>query len=387
MSRFWGPSGLSFDDLLAYGRVNPQDGSEQFTMTVLALKMSRAANGVSELHGQVSREMWKDLYPGTDASHVPIGHITNGVHTPGWATQHAHEFWNQRLGTDWTDKLMEPKFWERLSSGDLATDEEIWAMRYLLRRDLVEFVRRQQYEQYQRLNLEHPLDMSHVLSPDALTIGFARRFATYKRAPLIFRHLDRLIPLISDPARPVQFIFAGKAHPRDNEGKRFIQQVIEMTHHAQLAGRVAFVENYDMNVGRHLTSGADVWLNNPRRPLEASGTSGMKVLIHGGLNLSIMDGWWREGYDGKNGWAIGDDRSTNDLDTQDERDFESLLQTLSTSVIPEFFDRDAHGVPRAWLKRIRRSMMTLVPQFSTDRMVGEYVRKYYLAGGSGHARR
>ncbi|MCU0411909.1 MAG: alpha-glucan family phosphorylase [Bacteroidetes bacterium] len=378
LGRFWSASGLSFDDFLAYGRVNPADGNEQFTMTVLALKMSRAANGVSELHGHVSRNMWKELYGASREEEVPIGHVTNGVHTPGWATHHAHVFWNQRLGFDWTDKLMEPSFWQKLTNDGLATDEEIWALRYTLRRDLVEFVRRQQFEFFQRLNVESPLDTAHVLSPDALTICFARRFATYKRAPLIFRQLETIIPILKDPQRPVQLIFAGKAHPRDNEGKRFIQRIIEMTRHADLIGRVVFVENYDMNVARHLVSGADVWLNNPRRPLEASGTSGMKVLIHGGLNLSILDGWWREGFDGTNGWSIGTDAHAPEPEAQDEQDFADLLQTLTQSVIPEFYDRDAQGVPRRWVGRIRHAMATLIPRFSTDRMVSEYINNYYL---------
>jgi starch phosphorylase len=388
LDRFWSQSGLPFDELVQFGRVNVDDGDELFTMTVLALKMSRAANGVSELHGQVSRDMWKKLFQTDDSTDVPIGHVTNGIHTSGWATQHAHEFWNKRLGFDWTEKLMEPKFWDRLLGNEIATDEEIWALRYTLRRDLVEFVRRQQYEFYQRLNLEHPLDTSHVLSPDVLTIGFARRFATYKRAPLIFRKLEQLIPVMNDKKRPFQLIFAGKAHPRDNEGKRFIQKVVEMTRHSDLFGKVVFVENYDLNVARHLVSGADVWLNNPRRPFEASGTSGMKVLIHGGLNLSIMDGWWREAYNGSNGWAIGDDSHEPDTDIQDDRDFEILLHTLTTSVLPEFYERDSHGIPRAWIKRIRHSLATLVPQFSTDRMVAEYTRNYYTMGSSaGHSHR
>ncbi len=379
LGKFWSQTGLSTDDLMALGRVHAADAEEQFTMTVLALRMSRAANGVSELHGQVSREMWKDLYPGTPVDQVPIGHITNGIHTPGWATAHAHDFWNTRLGSDWTDKLMETGFWKKLSNGDLSSDEELWALRYVLRRDLVEFVRRQVYEQHMRFNVEHPLDTSHLLSPDALTIGFARRFATYKRAPLIFRHPEQLIPLLSDPARPVQLIFAGKAHPRDNDGKRFIQRIVELSRQPEFAGKVVFVENYDINVARHLISGCDVWLNNPRRPLEASGTSGMKVTIHGGLNFSILDGWWREGHNGQNGWAIGDDSNETDLETQDDRDVQSLYAALRESVIPEFFDRDDHGVPRRWLRRIRQSMMTLISQFSTDRMVAEYVRRYYLS--------
>jgi len=376
--KFWNTTGLTHEDLMSYGRTNSSDTNELFTMTVLAIKMSRAANGVSELHGHVSREMWKDLFPGKTVDEVPIGYITNGIHTPGWATTHAHDFWNKRLGHDWTEKLMEPRFWKKIIDNELATDEELWALRYNLRRDLVEFARRQHRERQRGYHDSTSIALSHILSPDALTIGFARRFATYKRAPLLFRHLEKIIPLFSNPQRPIQILFSGKAHPRDNEGKRFIQQIIGITRHPDLIGKVIFLENYDINVARHLVSGVDVWLNNPRRPLEASGTSGMKVTIHGGLNLSIMDGWWREGYNGENGWKIGDDSNDVDLETQDERDFESLFKLLSESVIPEFYNRDTHGIPRVWLKRIRNAMQTLLSQFSTDRMVGEYAHKYYM---------
>jgi len=380
--KFWDSTGSTHEDLMSYGRINPSDKNEQFTMTVLAIKMSRAANGVSELHGHVSREMWKDIFPGKAVDDIPIGYITNGIHAPGWATARAHAFWNKRLGSDWTEKFMEPKFWKKIINGELAADEELWALRYNLRRDLVEYARRRQIERQHGYGTDSPLASSSILSPDALTIGFARRFATYKRAPLIFRHLEKTIPLLIDKQRPVQIIFAGKAHPRDNEGKRFLQNIIEITRHPQLTGKVIFLENYDINVARHLIAGADVWLNNPRRPLEASGTSGMKVTIHGGLNLSIMDGWWREGYNGENGWKIGDDSNDADLETQDERDFESLLKLLAESVIPEFYDRDAQGLPRIWLKRIRNAMQTLLSQFSTDRMVGEYAQKYYVNKGN-----
>lgn len=378
MGKFWSGTGLSHDDLMNYGRVHPPDPDEPFTMTVLALRMSRVANGVSKLHGHVSREMWLSLYPKRSAARVPIGAITNGVHTPGWANARAHEFWNKRLGFDWTNKLMDPVFWRRIEHNGLASDEELWALRYALRRDLVEYVRRRLCEQHGRGMEEGMAAFGEVLSTDALTICFARRFATYKRAPLVFRHLEQIIPVFTDAQRPVQIVFAGKAHPRDNEGKKFIQTIVEMTHHPQLHGRVVFLENYDMNVARHLVSGADVWLNTPRRPLEASGTSGMKVLIHGGLNLSILDGWWREGFNGKNGWAIGDDEAAADLEAQDETDFQNLLSVLTSRVIPEFYERDARGIPVAWLRRIRNSMRTLIPAFSTDRMVAEYVRQSYL---------
>lgn len=377
MEKFWSTTGLDIETLMSYGRVHPDDPGELFTMTVLALKMSRHANGVSELHGRVSRDMWKDLYPGKPVHEVPIGHITNGIHTPGWATRHAHEFWNKRLGYDWTEKLLDPDFWKRIQSDKLASDEELWALRYRMRRDLIEFVRTRAREQWVRHGGETARHTT-PLSPDALTIGFARRFATYKRAPLIFRHLDLMIPLLTNPEKPVQILFAGKAHPRDNESKKFIQHIIEVTRHPDLAGRVVFIENYDLNVARHLISGSDVWLNNPRRPLEASGTSGQKVCIHGGLNVSILDGWWREGYARDNGWAIGDDEQESNLDAQDEKDFENLYKVLSEQVIPEFYDRDEHDIPRKWIRRIRHSMQSLVPVYNTDRMVAEYVQKYYL---------
>jgi len=377
MEKFWSPTGLSFDALMSYGRVRPEDASEPFTMTVLALKMCKHANGVSELHGRVSREMWKDLYPNKAVNDVPIGHVTNGIHTPSWATRHAHEFWNRRLGHDWTEKLLDKDFWRRIQSSKLASDEELWALRFRMRRDLIEFARTRLQQQLLRLG-NNAASLPNDLSPNTLTIGFARRFATYKRAPLIFRHLDRIIPLLANPERPAQILFAGKAHPRDAEGKKFIQKIIETSHHPQLLGRVVFLENYDLNVARHLISGADVWLNNPRRPLEASGTSGQKICIHGGLNMSILDGWWREGYNGKNGWAIGDDEQESNLDAQDEKDFENLYNVLAEQVIPEFYDRDLHGIPRKWIQRIRDSMQSLIPVYNTDRMVAEYVRMYYL---------
>ena len=378
LGRFWNDTGLNHDQLMAYGRINANDRQELFTMTVLALRMSRAANGVSQLHGEVSREMWEELYPKRSVSEVPIGYITNGIHTPSWATAKAHEFWNKRLGVDWTAKLMDPQYWSKLENGDLATDEELWALRYILRRDLVEFVRQRLRSQLLRSDAESSVTVDQALSPDVLTICFARRFATYKRAPLIFRDLDRTIELVNHPNHPIQFVFAGKAHPRDNEGKRFMQRIVEIAHHPQLVGKVVFIENYDMNVGRHLVSGADVWLNTPRRPLEASGTSGQKIVIHGGLNLSIMDGWWREGYNGSNGWSIGDDHSETDLETQDEKDSEHLLRTLTEQVIPDFYRRNDRGIPEAWIRRMRNAMRFLVPVYNTDRMVAEYVTRYYM---------
>ena len=259
------------------------------------------------------------------------------------------------------------------------SDEELWAMRYRLRRELIEFARRRLLLQGQRLTQGDFIAYDHLLNVDALTIGFSRRFATYKRAPLIFQEFENVVKLVNDKQRPVQFIFAGKAHPRDDEGKRFIQHIIHLSKYSELKGHLVFIENYDIHVARQMVSGCDVWLNNPRRPLEASGTSGQKTSCHGGLNLSILDGWWREGYDGTNGFAIGDDTHPDNIEEQDRRDSENLYRTLTEQVIPTFYNRDEQGIPRQWIKMIRRAMVTLVSRFSTARMVQDYTKKYYVS--------
>ena len=250
-------------------------------------------------------------------------------------------------------------------------------MRYNLRRELMEFARRRLFEGH-RAAQDDFIAFDSLLNPDALTIGFARRFATYKRAPLIFDRFDDVVKLVKDQKRPVQFIFAGKAHPRDDEGKKYIQRIIHLSKFSELKGHLVFIENYDIHVARQMVSGCDVWLNNRRRPLEASGTSGEKCGCHGCLNLSILDGWWREGYDGTNGFAIGEDSHPSSIEEQDRQDAANLYKTLTEQVIPEFYNRDANGVPRAWIKRIRRALVTLVPQYNTWRMVQEYTTKYYL---------
>ena len=383
---------LSFKEVIGLGRVKPEDEHEPFCMTVLALKLSRAANAVSELHGQVSREMWQHLYNVPEAQ-VPIGHITNGIHLLGWMKGSVRQFWRRKLtdnkngeakffrekfGEDWASAVNHASFWEKMTDPTFVTDEELWALRYKLRRELIEFARRRLMLQSQRVTPGDYIRFDHLLNPDALTIGFARRFATYKRAPLIFQQFDNIVKLVRDKQRPVQFIFAGKAHPRDDDGKRFIQQIIHLSKHSELAGNLVFLENYDVHVARQMVAGCDIWLNNPRRPLEASGTSGMKASCHGCMGLSIMDGWWREGYDGKNGFAIGGDSHPANVEEQDRVDSANLYQTLTQQVVPMFFNRDVNGIPREWLQRIRHAMATLVPQFTTDRMVKEYAQKYYL---------
>jgi starch phosphorylase len=298
----------------------------------------------------------------------------NGSVTGGDTTH----FWRRRTGSNWDSELNDPEFWRKMEDPEFISDEEIWALRYRLRRELIEFSRRRLLIQGESLKESDFIAFDHLLNVDALTIGFARRFATYKRAPLIFQDFDNVVKLTRNRERPIQFIFAGKAHPRDEDGKRFIQHIIHLSKFSELKGHLVFIENYDIHVARQMVSGCDIWLNNPRRPLEASGTSGQKGSCHGNLNLSILDGWWREGYDGTNGFAIGDDTHPDSIEEQDRRDSENLYRVLTGEVIPLFFDRDERGLPRRWIQRIRRAMVTLVPQFNTWRMVQDYTRKYYL---------
>jgi starch phosphorylase len=387
---------LSLDALMGLGRIDPKNDAETFCMTVLALKLSRAANGVSELHGQVSRQMWRALWPDKPVDQVPIGHITNGIHLTGWMKGPVRKYWQRKLsgamaaskpsGGETTafwkptalpleKELNSTEFWQKMADPEFVSDEELWALRYKLRRELIEFARR-------RLGLRQSqsdfIAYDQLLDPDALTIGFARRFATYKRAPLVFDQFENMVKLLNDRRRRVQFIFAGKAHPRDDDGKCFIQRIVHLSKYSELKGRLVFIENYDVHVARQMVSGCDVWLNNPRRPLEASGTSGQKAGCHGCLNLSIMDGWWREGYDGTNGFAIGGDSHPSSVEQQDQQDSANLYRALTEQVLPAFFNRDEHGIPRQWLQMIRRAMVTLVPKYNTWRMVQEYTNKYYL---------
>ena len=366
----------SFKDLMALGRVNPDDDREAFCMTVLALKASRSANAVSELHGHVSRKMWRKLYPDISEENIPIVHITNGIHMMGWMKGPVRSFWRNKLGQGWDREIYSPSFWNRILDPNFVSDEEIWALRYRLRRALIEFARRRSV--LQRLSAGDESSFDRILDPDALTIGFARRFASYKRAPLIFDDFETIVGLATNPLRPIQFIFSGKAHPADDEGKRRIQKIIHLSKYSELRGRLVFIENYDVHIARQMISGCDVWLNTPRRPLEASGTSGQKIICNGGLNLSIMDGWWREAYDGTNGFAIGGDSQPASVAEQDRLDNQSLCRVLSEEVIPSFYERDEKGIPRKWIAKIRRSMATLIPKFTTWRMVQEYTRKCYL---------
>ncbi|HVW01415.1 MAG TPA: alpha-glucan family phosphorylase [Planctomycetaceae bacterium] len=374
--------GLTHDGLMALGRVDPYRYDEQFCMTVLALKLSRKANAVSSLHGEVSRQMWTDLWPGRTAEEVPIGHITNGVHVLSWLAPQMHQLYDRHLGPDWANRSGEPQVWEGIDQVD---DGELWETHQALKARLLDFVRRTSARQAERRGepREFVDQLRRALSLDALTIGFARRFATYKRADLIFADIEQVAELVNSFQFPIQFVFAGKAHPLDRPGKMVLQKVAEFTRDPRFAGKVVFVEDYDINTCRHMVQGVDVWLNNPRRPLEASGTSGQKVVLNGGLNLSILDGWWAEAYDGSNGFSIGLGETHTSTDIHDRRDMESLYATLRDTVIPLFYKRDQDGLPRAWIARMKHCIRTLGWRFNADRMVMDYVNKCYLPAAGG----
>jgi starch phosphorylase/maltose phosphorylase len=373
MAGFRDQINLSNHDLLSYGRVHPDDHEETFTMTVLGLKLSRAANGVSKLNGHVARQQWEDLYPDCSLEEVPIDSITNGVHLPTWTAGPARDFLADHIHVDLTTS-QDPDQWGGLA--DL-NDETLWNYRCSLRERLLDYVAAKVQAQ--------SLPMHPDLDPEALTIGFARRFATYKRAPLIFRDRERARALFADTDRPIQLLYAGKAHPADDAGKRFIQRIYEISQTAGFEGKVVFLEGYDMEIGRMLVSGCDVWLNNPRRPLEASGTSGQKVAAHGGLNLSVLDGWWPEGYNGRNGWAIGPeptgDYGEADPDAQDAQDAAALYEQLEQSVVPTFYNRNDDGLPTDWIDMMREAMTSLPAPFSAKRMVLKYVEEVYRNDG------
>jgi glycogen phosphorylase len=372
---------ITHDHLMSYGRENTADHAETFCMTVLGLKLSRRANAVSSLHGEVSRHMWTGLYPGKSEDEVPIGHITNGVHVPSWLAPQMRRLYNRHLGVGWRE-VRNPAIWELIENVD---DGELWETHMSLKAQLLEFIRNRALDQAHRRGETPALlqKLSRVMSPDVLTIGFARRFATYKRANLLLADMEMLANMVNDAKRPVQFVFAGKAHPKDEPGKKVLQQIAQLMRNPKFSDKFVFIEDYDINVGRLLVQGVDVWLNNPRRPLEASGTSGQKVVLNGGLNCSVLDGWWAEAYDGLNGFAIGNGRTNTNLDVHDSRDGEDLYRVLREVVIPLYYQRDRDGVPRNWTKRMKRTIRTLGWRFSADRMVMDYVNKCYIPAAGG----
>lgn len=374
--------GLDDHGLIALGRVDPQNHGETFCMTVLAFKTSRRANGVSNLHGVVSRRMWKPLWPWRSEEEIPIGHITNGVHVGTWLAQQMRVLYDRELSPKWYHRSGEPEVWAAFENVDPG---ELWETHQSLKLKCLEYSRYKLAEQAKRNgNAEAtPQDYHDVLDPQTLLIGFARRFAPYKRADLFMKDLDLLKQICNDAERPVHFIFAGKAHPADEYGKAIAQRIVKLADEADLFGKVLFLDDYDINLARHLVQGVDVWLNNPRRPLEASGTSGQKVVLNGGLNFSVLDGWWAEAYDGANGFAIGTGLTHTNQEIQDERDTAAMLQTLREEVVPMYYDRDADGLPQEWIGRMKRAIRTLGWRFNADRMVMDYTTDCYVpAAGS-----
>ncbi|MGI8481358.1 MAG: alpha-glucan family phosphorylase, partial [Chthoniobacterales bacterium] len=366
---------LSFEEFFRFGQasVNPLDA---FSMTVLALRMSRHANGVSKLHGEVSRSLWKDVWAGVPTHEVPITSITNGVHTKTWMAPEFSALYTRHLG-DWEEHLTDADFWRRVSD---IPDTQLWETHQKLKLRLVEFVRERVRLARARLG-ESPESIrsaNRILDPEILTIGFARRFATYKRGVLLFSERERLHRLLTNTTRPVQFIFAGKSHPRDEGGKALIQQVYKFSREADLENRIVFVEDYDTYIARRLVQGVDLWLNNPLRPLEASGTSGMKLPPNGGLNLSVLDGWWCESYNGNNGWAIGAEIDDGTVEFQNDVDASSLYQLLENQIVPLYYAKPDGKLPLAWLQLMRESIRSVTPVFNTHRMVKEYTERLYL---------
>ncbi len=374
--------GLNHDGLMGLGRVDPQNPEETFCMTVLAFKLSRRANAVSSLHGVVSRRMWASLWPWRSEEEIPIGHITNGVHVPSWLAGQMRDIYDRMLPAEWFLRTGEPEVWAGFQE---VTPAELWETHQSLKNRLINYARRRLVKQAQRRGDSDAriAELSEALDPHFLTIGFARRFAPYKRADLIAKDIDFLAQIINDSKRPVQFVFAGKAHPADENGKRIVQRIYKMTENPTFKGRIVLLEDYDINLGRHLVQGVDVWLNNPRRPLEASGTSGQKVVLNGGLNCSVLDGWWAEAYDGKNGFAIGTGRTHSNVEIQDERDGQFLMDVLKNEVIPLYYDRDADDLPQEWIFRMKHAVRSLGWRFNADRMVMDYVRHTYVPAAGG----
>ena len=365
----------SREDFLRLGDTfkSPRQG---FNMTALAIRLAAHVNGVSREHGQVSREMWQHMWPGLPIEQVPIRSVTNGIHAPTWIAPELNQLYGKYLGPEWAEKCDDTVMWQRVLD---IPDQELWTVRQTMKRKLMSFIRERARSGWMQGHLQasQVLTRGTLLDPEALTIGFARRFATYKRATLLFRDLERLKRLLHNQWRPVQLIFAGKAHPADEPGRYFIHEVLSFCDDHKLGGHVAFLENYDMHMAKFLVQGVDIWLNTPRFPLEASGTSGQKAALNGVMNLSVLDGWWKEGYNGANGWGIEPLVGNQDIQAQDEHDAQQLYRILEQEAIPLYYQRDLDGIPRGWLQLMKESLRTNAPRFCTKRMVKEYVDTMY----------
>ncbi|MGO9239323.1 MAG: alpha-glucan family phosphorylase [Bryobacteraceae bacterium] len=380
-----GQLGMSFEQLMGVGRQNHHDAGEPFNMAFLAARMSSCANGVSRLHGEVTRKMAQPMWPGYPLAEVPIGYVTNGIHTRTWTSMEMVRLLDRYLGPRWADDPSDHALWERI---DRIPDQELWRVHQIRRERLIGYARSRLavYIEQRGGSASDVSSADDVLAPETLTIGFARRFATYKRATLLLRDPARFKKILTNPQRPVQMLIAGKAHPHDNDGKELIRQIIHFARDPEIRPHIVFLENYDISVARYLVQGCDVWLNTPRRPNEASGTSGMKLLPNGGLNLSILDGWWDEGYDQQVGWAIGKGEDYSDENYQDDVESRALYHLLEHEVVPLFYDRDSKGIPRGWIAKMKASMKKLTPVFSTNRMVAEYAEKFYIPAHARHLR-
>ncbi len=369
---------LTEEEFLSLGRTDPENKTEWFGMTPLALRMTRSANGVSEKHGEVSRNLWLKMFPeGTNPADVPIRHITNGVHAPTWIAPSLKALYERHIGTDWQSLLTDLTAWR--NAIERIPDPELWQTHKQLKQLLISFIRQRTFAKETGLleTINEHEDTNRLLDPNVLTIGFARRVAAYKRWNLVMTDIERLLRLVDDPRRPVQFVFAGKAHPQDLTGKQLLQNLMSINHDSNWQNRAVFIEDYDQEVARYLVQGVDVWMNVPRRPLEASGTSGQKSAMNGGLNFSILDGWWIEGYNGVNGFSIGELNVGDDQELIDAEDAESLYHILEHQIVPEYYAHDENGVPTEWVRRMKDALATLTTQFSSDRMVRDYVEKIY----------
>ena len=373
-SAWCGEVGVTHDELIALGKAHADD--EIFNLTALAIRTSSWANGVSKLNGEVASDMWRHLFP-PDVGDQPIVGLTNGVHARTWLGRETQKLLRRKLDERWEDRLLSSEGWDAIYN---IADHDIWQTHMSQKKRLGRFIRSRLREQYARhgASPDELRAVNGIFDDNALTLGFARRFATYKRASLIFSNIERLQALLCNADRPVQVIFAGKAHPADRPGQELIKKIFELSKSDVFRGRVILLENYDMRMGGMLTQGSDVWLNTPRRPMEASGTSGQKVAMNGGLNFSISDGWWPEGFDGKNGWVIGSDKKYDDEGIQDQEDVESLYDILEQQIIPLFYDRNEKNLPVEWIQRMKGSMATLTSAFSASRMVRDYVELAYL---------
>lgn len=378
---YWEKVNINETQFMELGKEIEPNGYQIFSLTILALKLAGRANGVSELHGHVSRKIWEKVWDNVPFEENPITHVTNGVHTQSWISHEMHELYDRHLGNDWIEHLNDAEYWEK--NIHRIPDEDLWKVHMVLKKRMVDFVRIRASVQWARYGI--PLsdisdDAGTLLDPNHFTIGFARRFATYKRAVLIFRNMERISKILNNPDRPMQIVFAGKAHPKDKPGQDFIKMIFDIAKQEGFKGKVIFIEDYDINVARHLIQGVDVWLNTPRRPLEASGTSGQKGPINGIINFSVLDGWWRESYyaNPDSGWSIGEDRDYQNTDAQDTEDAHDIYVKLEKEILPLYYDRNKDDVPLNWIKRMKDSIMTVVPRFSTDRMVKDYTDKLYL---------